>query len=365
VKPGATETTGLTVDELPLFQTRAAGLSAMAVAPRGSGVLAVVFSQVRVPEGRFGLSRLFARTRHACLFLNQPENDWYRGTDAAVDAAIERAVRETGTARIVLYGSSMGASGAIRTAARWPQAEAVVFAPDWRIGEAGSQSAVAGLAEKAGEPDLPGWLAGPRTGRVTIAFGLFDAYDAGVAARLAAAPLPEAVQGVPLASSHEVHDHLYTVNVIRRVISGFTRDLGAEAASRGLRMDGVDFAAYARFAELAAAASGGGVTAADVDALGLAGNPGAALLAAMLEERAGALDAAEARLALLQGETEQVPSLASLPKRYLKDIPRRRIALLGALGRVDEARRVAALAAAAYPSDAGFAVAAGLAAPVE
>lgn len=350
----------MTAEPAPLFETDVSGLAARCTAARGSDVLAVVFSQVRVPAGRFGLSRLFARTSHACLFLNQPENRWYRGVEDAVDRVIDRAAALVGPRRVVLYGSSMGAFGAVAAAARRPEAEAVVFAPDFRIGEAGSQSAAAGLAAASGEPDLTDLLARRRSGRIDVAVGLFDPYDAGVAARLAGAGFPDAVRLVPLASSHELHDHLYSLNVIRRVIAGFSRDLAAEAASKGLAIAVSDWAPYRRFAALAEAfRAGEPVDPAAVRDLGLTDNPGMALLEAEALAASGDVAGAERRLAGLDAAVRSSRVLSSLTKRYLKEIPRRRIALLERLGRRDAALAVAARAAAEYPSDESFAAAAG------
>lgn len=343
------------MDEAVLFETAEDGLDARAMPARGSGVLAVVFSQVRVPAGRFGLSRLFARTAHARLHLNQPDNGWYRGTDRAVDRALARAVAAVRPRRIVLYGSSMGAYGALSAAARHPSAEAVVFSPDFRVGEPGSRSAEAGLAPAAGEDDLAALLARPRTGRVDVAIGLFDPYDAGVAARLRLAALPAPVRLTTLASGHEVHDHLFSLNVIRRVIAGFTREVAAEAGSKGLALAMDDPEPYARFAALALGLAEGRPDPAAVAALPLAGNPGVGLLEAASLAAAGDDGAAAARLAGLDAAIAASPTLLSLPKRWRKEIPRRRIALLAALGRPAEAAAVARAAATAFPEDAGFA----------
>lgn len=337
-----------------LFETEENGLLARATAPRGSDVLAVVFSQVRVPVGHFGLSRLFARTAHGCLFLNQPENAWYRGAEAAIDRALHRAIAATRPAAVVLYGSSMGGFGAAATAARWPDARAVLFAPDFRVGEPGSRSAEAGLAERPGEPDLAALLARPRTGMVDAVFGLFDPYDAGVAARLAK-DAPPPVRLVTLASTHEVHDHLFSLNLIRRVISTFRRDLAAEAATKSL---GLPLGDPARRQGLAALALMPDPDPAAIRAVGLADDPGAALLEAEALAARGDPMAAEARLAALDATIAASPILSGLPKRWRKAIPRRRIALLRVAGRPAEAAAVARAAAQAFPDDDEFVAAA-------
>ncbi len=336
-----------------LFESAEDGLEARATASRGSNVLAVVFSQVRVPSGRFGLSRLFARTAHACLFLNQPENAWYRGTEAAVDRAIERASATVRPRSVVLYGSSMGAFGAASAAARRPEARAILFAPDLRIGEAGSRSAQEGLAMDPGEPDLAEFLSPPRTGAVDVVFGLYDAHDGGVAAHLVEARLPAPVRVVTLASTHEVHDHLFSLNLIRRVIATFGRDLLAEAASKGLVLPFPDPSAHRALAALALEER---PDPAAIRALGLSDNPAAALIEAEALAAAGDVGAAEARLAWLQAEIDGSPVLSCLPKRWRKGIYRRRLQLLHGLGRADAAAGVAAAAAQAFPEDDEFVV---------
>ncbi len=338
-----------------LFETADRGLLARCETGRGSGILAVVFSQVRVPAGRFGLSRLFARTRHACLFVNQPSGAWYRGAAQAVDEAIRRAIDATGAGRVVLYGSSMGGWGALEAAARWPRAEAIAFAPDVRIGEPGSRSAEAGLAPLAGEPTLADLLARRGAARTDVVIGLFDPYDAGAFARLSTAGIP-AVRFIPARSGHEVHDHLYTVNVVRRIISTFGRDVAASIGERGLLHPAVDPGALVRFAALQEdLRAGRPVHPAAVAGLGLAGNPGAAMLEAEALERSGDPAGAEAVLARMQAEVEASPELITLPTRFRKRIPLARIRLLRLLGRTGDAERLRAGAAAAYPGDDRFA----------
>jgi hypothetical protein len=347
-------TTASTAVAPVLFETSTDGLQARAVAGRGSRVLAVVFSQVRVPSGHLGLSRLFARTRHACLFLNQPSGRWYRGAAKLIDSAITQALELADPSRLVFYGSSMGGFGAIATAARWPAAEVIAFAPDYRIGEPGSRSREAGLDPSPVEPDLASLLASPRTGAVDIVIGLFDPYDAGVAAQLAGLTSPT-VRVRTAASGHEVHDHLYTVNVIRRIITGFDRDIAGALADRGLLHPPVDPATLSSFATLSLEiADGRPIDPGHVRALGLEGNPGAAMLEAAALDAAGDPVAADAVLAALARTVAASPALSSLPKRYLKQIPLRRLALLSRSGRTSEAEAVRAAAEMAFPRELAF-----------
>lgn len=325
----------------------------------GSDLLVVVFSQVRVPDGKFGLERLFAATRHACLFLNQAENRWYRGAETAIDAAIARALSDSGARRLVLYGSSMGAYGALATARRWPEARVVAFAPDFAVGEAMSRSAAAGLAPMAGEGDLGTFLAAPRSGIVEVAIGLFDPYDVSVACRLAGVDAPW-LRLMPVASGHELHDHLYSVNVIRKLIGGFCRDLATEAERRGLLLEVGDWRPYGDFARLAGKLDQGELDRGELPAddrfeiPALAGNPG------LLRLRAEAAIARGDRrhgIALIRRLVDAIaadPVLSTLTKRYRKEIWRRLIGLLEADGQTAAAREAIGQAARLFPEDGAF-----------
>jgi hypothetical protein len=158
-----------------------------------------------------------------------------------------------------------------------------------------------------------------------------------------------------VASGHEVHDHLYTVNVVRRIIGGFTRDAAAAVAERGLLHPPVAPATLASFARLdAALRSGEPVEPEAVRALGLVGNPGAALLEAAAREATGDLDGAATVLGDLARTIAASTTLSTLPKRMLKRVPLRRMAVLAALGRLEDLEAVRTEGAAAYPNDARF-----------
>ncbi|MBS1181652.1 MAG: hypothetical protein H6Q99_1532 [Proteobacteria bacterium] len=322
----------------------------------GSDTLVVVFSQVRVPAGKFGLERLFAGTTHSLLLLNEPVNGWYRSRETAVDRLIGEAAGVAKASRLILYGSSMGAFGAAAAAARHPEAELYAFAPDFQIGEPGSQSAVAGLVGRPADADLGKLFATPRRGAARVIVPLYDPYDAGVGARLARESLPQTVTLVPLRSSHEVHDHLYSLNVIRKVTATFRRDIAVEAAARGLWVQSVDWPAHARLASARAAFDAGAGFAPEALLTLLPDvNPGLTLLAAEAAERAGNVDQAAVLLADLDATIAADTVLSGLAKRYLKEVPRRRIRLLKEVGDFAASRRVAIEASARFPTDEGFA----------
>ncbi|ODN70864.1 hypothetical protein [Methylobrevis pamukkalensis] len=323
----------------------------------GSGVLAVVFSQVRVPAGKFGLSRLFARTSHHGLFLNDLSGCWYRDLGPAIDRAVDAACAVLRPARVVHYGSSMGASGALAAACRRGDGKAIAFAPDPFVGAPGGQGAAAGLVPRAGEPHLADLLARSSSGafRHDLVFGLFDVFDGGTAAQLAGLGPDVPFDLVPVASTHEVHDHLYSVNVVRRAISTFTRPIALEAATKGLVVADPQYPARAELAALSARLDAGDrVPAAAIDALGLSDEPGAARLAARAELRAGATAAAIVRLGALVDRLHEAPGYRTLPKRAKKQPALDLLALLRDGGEGAAARALGLRMAALYPEDARF-----------
>lgn len=306
----------------------------------GSDCLAVVYSQVRVPAGRFGLERLFANTRHACLFLNCPDPVWYLGCEAAMDRAIDQAAKASGAARIIHYGASKGAYGALAAALRRGDGRAFAFGPELVLGRPGSQSGAVRHPAMANAPDMAEQLqragAGPE---LTLVFGIFDATDTAGAVALSSRDLPERVRVLTLASSHASHDHLYTLNIARKLIAGFTRDLAALCAERGLIADDApaDLARFAGFAasmaETAEQGAGTETVVADAVASALADpyarlNPGYGLAVAQALLRLQRREEAAGWLGSVQERIDAMPGAGSLPKRWLKTVWRARLSAL-------------------------------------
>lgn len=308
-----------------------------AVPAGGSDCLAVVFSQVRVPPGRFGLERLFANTRHACLFLNCPDPVWYLGCEAAIDRAIDRAAKASKASRLVHYGASKGAYGALATALRRGDGRAFAFGPELVLGRPGSQSGAVRSAAMATAPDLGARL--QRAGQgpdLTLVFGILDATDTAGAVALSGHDLPERVKVLRLVSSHASHDHLYTLNIARKLIAGFTRDLGGLCAERGLIAgdETADLARFAGFAETVAEAmeegSGTGKAVAEAVAAALADpyariNPGYGLAVGQALVRLERRAEAAGWLAAVQERIDAMPGAAALPKRWRKAVWRARL----------------------------------------
>ncbi|GGF03437.1 hypothetical protein H1W37_09425 [Stappia taiwanensis] len=320
--------TGAEPERAPVHRAPATGLTWRFRPGRGSGVLAVVFSQARVPEGRFGLERLFARTRHDCLFLNCPDALWFLECDDQIDAAIEAAIAASQARRVVYHGASKGAHGALLTGLRRRDGAIHAFCPELRLGVPGSQSALYRPQGADPGPDLAALLtAAPTPHPVQVVFGLLDPIDAAGATALAgrqdANPMLHVLR---LRSSHAAHDHLYSLNIIRKLITRYDRDLEAMCAERGLIAEDAP-ADVARFAEVAS-----GLVLGNPDALGEAlrdpyarHNPGYALCLATALIAAGRWEEAEARLAEAQALIDVDPVLSGLPKRWRKAVWQTRI----------------------------------------
>lgn len=311
-------------------------------------LLVVVFSQVRVPDGKFGLDRLFARTQHSCLFLNDPDNSWYLGLDDSIDRAVEAAVTAIQPQKIIYYGSSMGGYGALATGLRRQDGAVYAFGPELELGRPGSQSAGSGISQDRHMIQGTPGQASPNP--VHLFYGICDPIDAFHAARIADI-LPTARRHL-IWSSHASHDHLYSLNVIRRLIMTFARDPEVELASKNLLtvIDDGTLHTFGRYAE--ALVSGGMVTPADVESLcGYADNPGMIQLAAEAAVQAGDTVGAVERLEQAELVISRVPVLMTIPKRWRKELPLRRVELLMTLGETDRARDLLAETVLNFPID--------------
>ena len=332
-----------------------------AAPPGGTDTLVVVQSQARVVPPRFGLERLFATTRHACLFLDCPDSAWYLGCEAATDAAIDAAVAAANPSRIIHYGASKGAHGALSTALRRRDGAAYAFGPEFELGQPGTQSGLYRAPGQPGEPDLVRALADTRTPHpLTLVFGLHDPVDAAGFARLARVPLPETLTVLALRSPHASHDHLYTLNIIRKLIARFDRNLAGLCDKRGLiSQEGASTAsAFATAGHRLAAGDPP-----DPDALARdlvpALNPGHGLLLAECLLAAGR--AAEAAEVLREAITltESAKGLAAQPKRWRKQFWWQRILALERAGDMTGAGEVARAALARFPQDTDMTALAG------
>ena len=319
--------------------------------PGTSGLLAAVFSQVRVPAGKFGLERLFARTRHSCLFLNDTENGWYLGLDDEIDAAISKAIEYTGASDIVFYGSSMGGYGALAAGLRHGTGTIHAFGPELKAGAPGSQSAHYGI-----RPNDP-HLFDLRTAHLTskqqlhLYYGIYDPVDAANAA--AANTLLPGAELHLLHSCHASHDHLYSLNLIRRIITTFSRNPGTELASKDL-LAVLDLDTMRAFGDLAEIHAGrGGVSLNDITSLkGFEEHPGMLALAAEVAVAGEDLPQAVNFLASADSLIRSVRVLSTLPKRWRKTFPLRHAELMIEMGDLEAAGHLLDRTFAEFPADA-------------
>ncbi|KZL16327.1 hypothetical protein [Pseudovibrio sp. Ad26] len=199
-----------------------------------SGVLLVVFSQVRIPSGKFGLERLFAKTQHSCVFLNDIQSQWYLSAQQGIDCAIDEAIAQENPERIIYYGASMGAYGALVTGLRRQDGEIYAFSPELELGVVGSQSAAYLAPFAPDKADLLGLLSESMKYPVHLFFGLFDWVDTN--GYLAAQRLPHCANRFcyGVAGPHALHDQLYSLNIIRQLIKTFQRNVSELLSARGL-----------------------------------------------------------------------------------------------------------------------------------
>lgn len=190
-----------------------------------SGVLVVVFSQVRIPAGKFGLERLFAKTQHSCVFFNDVSSQWYLNAAQEIDRAIDDAITREKPARIIYYGASMGAYGALITGLRRQDGEIFAFSPELELGLPGSQSAHYVAAPHPGKNPLLQPLSKITRFPVRLFFGLYDWIDTAGYLEVESLPQCGLRHCYGLAGPHALHDQLYSLNIIRRIIKTFERDI--------------------------------------------------------------------------------------------------------------------------------------------
>ncbi|KZL19498.1 hypothetical protein PsAD2_01776 [Pseudovibrio axinellae] len=205
--------------------TSPSGLEVKLQLGAGSGVLVVVFSQVRIPSGKFGLERLFAKTQHSLVFLNDIGSQWYLNAEHEIDAAIDDAIAREEPKRIIYYGASMGAYGALITGLRRGDGEIFAFSPELELGAAGTQSVA---YVKQPYPDtsvLHALLSQAQEYPVHLFFGLFDWVDTSGYLNIQRLPWDKNRHCYGLAGPHALHDQLYTLNIIRQLIKTFNRNV--------------------------------------------------------------------------------------------------------------------------------------------
>ncbi|GHB26597.1 hypothetical protein GCM10007094_13630 [Pseudovibrio japonicus] len=215
-------------------QVSARGLEVKFQSGGHSGVLVVVFSQVRIPSGKFGLERLFAKTQHACVFVNDTRSQWYLNGEGTIDRAIDEAVAREKPERIIYYGASMGAYGALITGLRRQDGEIFAFSPELGLGTAGTQSAAYLEVAAPDQAELLALLSGSLRHPVHLFFGLFDWVDTSGYLAVRTLPSCDNRKCYGVAGPHALHDQLYSLNIVRQLIKTFQRDASKLLADRHL-----------------------------------------------------------------------------------------------------------------------------------
>lgn len=221
-------------DYTTLSQEHSRGLEVKLQSGGPSGMLVVVFSQVRVPSGKFGLERLFTKTQHACVFVNDTRSQWYLNGEGTIDQAIDEAVAREKPERIIYYGASMGAYGALITGLRRQDGEVFAFSPELELGIAGTQSASYLEVSAPDRAELLEHLSGGTRHPVHLFFGLFDWIDTSGYLAVRSLPPFENRKCYGVAGPHALHDQLYSLNIVRQLIKTFQRDVSKLLSDRGL-----------------------------------------------------------------------------------------------------------------------------------
>ncbi|MEP1881521.1 MAG: hypothetical protein ABJJ38_11475, partial [Roseibium sp.] len=244
----------------------------------------------------------------------------------------------------------MGGYGALLTGLRRQDGEIHAFGPELRLGRPGYQSTGYGIcANDQRLVDLAS-LADAFSRELNLYFGCFDAVDA-AGASSAKELLPKARRHL-LRSTHANHDHLYSLNIIRRLIRTFERDPARELASKQLNC-GIAECELRIFGNLGEAFASGAVVdppdLAQLEAFHL--NPGIMQLAAKAQARAGDLDKALDTMAETEALIENDPVLRGLPKRWRKQLPLQRVNWFLEAGRPEMARRLLTETLERFPAD--------------
>ena len=318
-----------------------------------SGILVVVFSQVRIPDGRFGLERLFASTRHNCLFVNDVRSAWYLGLDDALDTELDAVIAQTQPERIIYYGASMGAYGALATGLRRQDGEIYAFAPELTLGLPGSQSAAYLPLMPNSRDALLNALKRDLKHPVVLLFGLFDWIDASqflLAQQLG--PLDN-LNVVGLAGPHALHDQLYSTNIIRQLIKTFERDITRLVSDKKLiSSESIEcLQAFAVLGHCVATSDHRHLGQLQLDGTLLARHPGYGLLAA---DRLILLGKPHKAAMLLQEWHHRITTselLKSTPKRWRKSFLINAVEAFMAADAFDEAAETLQMCFDVFPTD--------------
>ena len=242
-------------------------------------MLLVVFSQVRMPSGKFGLERLFAKTQHSCVFLNDTQSQWYLNAERDIDRAVDEAIAREKPERVIYYGASMGAYGALMTGLRRQDGEIYAFSPELELGTAGTQSSTYLTTSAPHKAEVLVLLSKAAKHSVHLFFGLFDWVDTSGYLAVQKLQPDENRRCYGIAGPHALHDQLYSLNIVRQLIKTFERDISDLLLARNLLIT-PSLADCAEFVRLGQTLAEGGTVSPRTVSRSLVANPGYALLEA-------------------------------------------------------------------------------------
>ena len=193
--------------------------------------LAIVFSHIDEPEGRFSLFGTVRDLPAARLFVNTPRNSWYHdgvpgiaGDVPGLAAELRRAIGVLAPRRIATVGVSMGGYAALLFGALVDADRTIAFGPETEVKLPGSRSSrfVGDRPRGPWDDLLPVLERRARPSPVAILSGEADLIDLHCALRVRHLPgvTVRTFRGV----GHEVPAALHLFDAFRPLVADFVRD---------------------------------------------------------------------------------------------------------------------------------------------
>jgi hypothetical protein len=111
------------------------------VVATGHPLLLVAFSHINTPVGRFAQHRLLSQLPYAKIFVNCPDNSYYLrpipgvgDSVATIAARLKAEISALSPARVIFFGNSMGANGALLYGALLNADLTIALAPEVELG---------------------------------------------------------------------------------------------------------------------------------------------------------------------------------------------------------------------------------------
>lgn len=199
--------------------------------PEHADRLAIVFSHIDEPEGRFSLYGTVRDLPAARLFVNTPRNSWYHdgvpgiaGDVPALAAQLRRAIGALAPRTVTTVGVSMGGYAALLFGALVDADRTIAFGPETELKLPGSRSSrfVGDRPPGPWDDVLPVLERRARPGAVAVLTGEADLIDLHCALRVRRVPgvVVRTFRGV----GHEVPAALHQFDAFRPLVGDFVRD---------------------------------------------------------------------------------------------------------------------------------------------